>query len=106
MLDAEKNEKGREALPSNDNSMSAPVLNTLIEQDDDTEPGEMSMQALRSASNWSLGKRNTECSIYQAYLGLIDIAEQYIYIENQFFISSTSNSGVENRLVLALFARI
>ena len=55
--------------------MSAPVLNTLIEQDDDTEPGEMNMQALRSASNWSLGKRNTECSIYQAYLGLIDTAE-------------------------------
>ena len=64
------------------------------------------MQALRSASNWSLGRRSTESSIYNCYQELIDKSQKYIYIENQFFISSTSSTGVENRIALCLFERI
>lgn len=64
------------------------------------------MQALRSANEWSLGRKNTENSIYNCYLELIYEAEQFIYIENQFFISSTSATGVENRVVMALYGRI
>ena len=40
------------------------------------------MQALRSASNWSLGRINTESSIYACYCELIKNAQNYIYIEN------------------------
>ena len=64
--------------------------NPLIQMSPDytSRAGTMDMQALRSAGKWSLGKRRTEASIYQAYLGLIENAERFIYIENQFFISS------------------
>lgn len=64
------------------------------------------MQALRSAGDWSLGRRNTEHSIHEAYLESIEAARHYIYIENQFFISSTSSDGVENKVVKAIFNRI
>ena len=46
-----------------------------------------SVQVLRSASEWSAGIKKTENSILQAYYDLIYNAKQYIYIENQFFIS-------------------
>ena len=49
----------------------------------------MTVQCLRSLSNWSGGLSQTECSILQAYYHLIDNAEHYIYIENQFFISKS-----------------
>lgn len=64
------------------------------------------MQALRSASNWSLGRLNTESSIYACYCELIKNAQSYIFIENQFFISSTSKTGVENQIGNALIERI
>ena len=66
------------------------------------------MQSLRSAGKWSLGKTRTEASIYQAYLSLIEKAERFIYIENQFFISSVDvkQGNVENRVAKAIFARI
>jgi phospholipase D1/2 len=47
------------------------------------------VQVLRSASEWSAGIKNTENSILQAYYKLIDEAEHYIYIENQFFVSKS-----------------
>ena len=78
----------------------------MFDGEEGRDVGDLTMQALRSASNWSLGKRNTECSIYECYLELIDKAEHFIYIENQFFISSTSGAGVENRIVKALCVRI
>lgn len=64
------------------------------------------MQALRSASNWSLGRLEVENSIMQCYKEIISKSQKYIYIENQFFISSTSGVGVENDLVQCLFERI
>ena len=45
------------------------------------------VQVLRSASLWSVGIKNKEDSILQAYYYLIKHAKHYIYIENQFFVS-------------------
>ncbi|KAL9650265.1 hypothetical protein ABK040_014920 [Willaertia magna] len=50
-----------------------------------------SAQIVRSISKWS-GSNNDEQSIYAAYLHFIDSAKHYIYIENQYFIGSTSDA--------------
>lgn len=72
------------------------------------ESGKVKCQMLRSASLWSLGlkKENYENSIYIAYLAMITNAENFIYIENQFFISSTAGAPVKNKIAEALIARI
>ncbi|KAI8140212.1 hypothetical protein BJV82DRAFT_624297 [Fennellomyces sp. T-0311] len=46
-------------------------------------------QVLRSSGEWSLGLDETEHSIQNAYIHSIHDAEHFIYIENQFFITST-----------------
>jgi phosphatidylserine/phosphatidylglycerophosphate/cardiolipin synthase-like enzyme len=69
--------------------------------------GTCSCQILRSASHWSCGlpKNQIENSIQFAYLQLIEMAKHYIYIENQFFISSTAGSPVKNDIAKALVLR-
>ncbi|XP_067950671.1 phospholipase D1-like [Watersipora subatra] len=62
-------------------------------------------QILRSCSGWSSGMQNPENSIYNAYMSLIEEAEQYIYIENQFFIS-WCGTEVQNCICEALVNRI
>jgi hypothetical protein len=47
-----------------------------------------------------------ERSIYEAYLSTIRHAQHYIYIENQYFISSTGGSGIQNQIAQALVDRI
>ena len=42
----------------------------------------------------------------QAYYELIEGAQYFVYIENQFFISSTAGSAVQNRVAQALVNRI
>ena len=69
------------------------------------------MQVLRSSSSWSTGVHQTEKSILNCYISMILSAERFIYIENQFFISSVTkqaknNSVVRNRIVKALYKRI
>lgn len=70
--------------------------------------GRMKCQILRSASYWSLGLKfeNHECSIYQAYEDLINKAQHFIYIENQFFISGSAGVPVENRISEFIVNRI
>lgn len=51
---------------------------------------------LRSLSNWSGGLVETEHSILNCYLNLIDNAQHYIYIENQFFISKAFTNEENN----------
>lgn len=46
-------------------------------------------QALRSASSWSYGLPLTESSVHTAVCDMIQASRKYVYIENQFFISST-----------------
>jgi phospholipase D1/2 len=66
------------------------------------------VQLLRSAAKWSFGLDIPERSIYESYIELIENAEHYIYIENQYFISSTSDSTVNptNRVAVALLRRL
>lgn len=68
---------------------------------------------LRSASHWSVGtEQNIEDSIYQAMLKSIQEAEHYIYIENQFFITSStpedsdSAEYISNKIGRALVERV
>ena len=59
-------------------------------------PGKKSdVQVLRSASKWSVGIEETENSICQAYIKLIQEAKHYIYIENQFFVSKSFDKDDE-----------
>ncbi|SCU86048.1 LADA_0D11914g1_1 [Lachancea dasiensis] len=66
------------------------------------------VQVLRSAGNWSLGLKKTEHSIQNAYLKLIETSTHYVYMENQFFVTSSSWDGVvvENKIGDALVDRI
>lgn len=61
---------------------------------------------LRSASLWSVGINETESSIHLAYISLIGESKHYIYIENQFFMSSVAGSPINNSIALALVERI
>jgi len=68
--------------------------------------GTCKVQAVRSVSDWSHGVL-TEASIQAAYIQLINESEHFIYIENQFFISSTKKGDVVTNLIAkALVDRI
>lgn len=70
--------------------------------------GTCEIQVLRSSGVWSLGLKEPEHSIQNAYLKAIETSEHFIYIENQFFITSTTLDGtmIENKIGDALFERI
>ncbi|XP_062081905.1 phospholipase D zeta 1-like [Humulus lupulus] len=64
-------------------------------------------QVIRSVSQWSAGTSQTEESIHKAYCSLIERAEHFVYIENQFFISGLSEDEIiQNRVLEALYRRI
>ncbi|CAI9119042.1 OLC1v1020696C1 [Oldenlandia corymbosa var. corymbosa] len=64
-------------------------------------------QVIRSVSQWSAGTSQTENSIHNAYCSLIEKAEHFVYIENQFFISGLSGDEIiKNRVLEALYRRI
>lgn len=71
-------------------------------------------QAIRSISEWGLGERNgddewRERSIQEAYIDLITNAEEYIYIETQYFISDMSDDydiDERNKMGEAIYNRI
>ena len=70
------------------------------------------VQVLRSACKWSCGSDIDECSIQNAYVDKIKHAKYYVYIENQFFITSlkpggqNGKDGVHNVIGDALVERI
>ncbi|TKX20847.1 phospholipase-like protein 2 [Elsinoe australis] len=71
--------------------------------------GTCQIQILRSCTAWSIGTPNkTECSIMNAYEHLIRNSDHFIYIENQFFISSCTVEGtrIHNKIGDALVDRI
>lgn len=71
--------------------------------------GTCQIQMLRSCASWSMGTPNrVECSIQNAYVHLIETSEHFVYIENQFFVSSCTVEGVtiQNRIGDALVERI
>ncbi|CAO3592720.1 unnamed protein product [Absidia cylindrospora] len=64
------------------------------------------VQVVRSASYWNMEIDN-EDSYYQAHMELIAGAKHYIYIENQYFISSIDSGGaVINKVAKAIVDRI
>ncbi|KAH9825830.1 Phospholipase D Active site motifs, partial [Teratosphaeria destructans] len=70
--------------------------------------GTCQIQICRSACNWSIGTPNkTEHSIMNAYCHLIRNSEHFVYIENQFYISSTTVEGtrIHNSIGDALVER-
>ncbi|CCU81533.1 phospholipase D1/Phospholipase D/PLD1/SPO14 [Blumeria hordei DH14] len=69
--------------------------------------GTCEVQILRSASDWSLGLTETEHSIMTAYCKMIEESEHYVYMENQFFISSceTMNVKIVNKIGDAIVER-
>uniref|UniRef100_A0A5S6QA67 Phospholipase n=1 Tax=Trichuris muris TaxID=70415 RepID=A0A5S6QA67_TRIMR len=64
------------------------------------------VQVLRSACPWSVGNNMMEASIHRAYVGLIENAKHYIYIENQFFVTMLNRTDVQNSIAKALYDRI
>ncbi|KAL9577285.1 MAG: hypothetical protein Q9212_006465 [Teloschistes hypoglaucus] len=71
--------------------------------------GTCEVQMLRSTTWWSIGTPDkTECSILNAYIKMIEQSDHFVYIENQFFISSCEIEGtkIENRIGDALVERI
>nr|POE56425.1 phospholipase d1 [Quercus suber] len=70
--------------------------------------GTCQIQILRSCSPWSIGTPGkTEHSIMNAYCHLIENSEHFVYIENQFYISSCTVEGstIHNKIGDALFER-
>ncbi|KAH7340733.1 hypothetical protein B0J17DRAFT_694350 [Rhizoctonia solani] len=71
--------------------------------------GTCELQICRSAGSWSLGTQSRiEHSIQNAYLKAIQLSEHFVYIENQFFITSTTvnDVAIENKIGDALVNRI
>jgi phospholipase D1/2 len=70
--------------------------------------GTCQIQILRSACQWSLGTTNPECSIMNAYIDMIRNSDHFVYIENQFFITSCEIGGtiIANGIGDALVERI
>ena len=71
--------------------------------------GTCETQMLRSACNWSIGTPDrTEHSIMTAYTDMIQNSDHFVYIENQFFISTCEmdNSKIQNTIGDALVERI
>lgn len=67
--------------------------------------GTVHAQLVRSSADWSMGIAPHEQSIQNAYCELIRNAQHYVYIENQFFITATSEhneSPIHNQVGAAM----
>ncbi|KAI1141927.1 phospholipase D/nuclease [Hypoxylon sp. FL0543] len=69
--------------------------------------GNVKIQLCRSCCEWSAG-HPTEHSIANAYVNAIENAQHFVYIENQFFITATSDEQrpVENKIGASIVSRI
>lgn len=90
----EKQERGDQVVPADESGQVGPCTSCRC-------------QVIRSVSQWSAGTSQTEESIHNAYCSLIEKAEHFIYIENQFFISGLSGDEIiRNRVLESLYRRI
>jgi phospholipase D1/2 len=70
--------------------------------------GTCQVQVLRSCSPWSIGTPNkVEHSIMNAYCALIEGSDHFVYIENQFYVSSCTVEGttIHNKIGDAIVKR-
>lgn len=58
--------------------------------------GPCEVQMVRSSADWSHGLAKPERSVQTAYKDIIENAQRFVYIENQFFITSTADEGEGN----------
>lgn len=67
----------------------------------------ISCQIVRSCTKWSHGIP-TEHSVANAYISIIENSQHFVYIENQFFITATSDvqQPVRNKIAAAIVKRI
>jgi len=79
---------------------------TMVSNISETLDSNCDCQILRSVGDWSYGIPDTEHSIMDTYVKLIRESKYFIYIENQFFISSTAGSPVANTIAQELVDRI
>ncbi|AOA63902.1 Phospholipase D [Komagataella phaffii CBS 7435] len=99
----------RQKRPSRSTPLLLPPADLTPEQLESSRfKGTCEIQLLRSSCNWSLGLKQHEQSIQNAYLKLIETSNHFIYIENQFFITSSAWQGVviENTIGDAIVDRI
>ncbi|GAA5971879.1 hypothetical protein JCM11641_001553 [Rhodosporidiobolus odoratus] len=70
--------------------------------------GTCEVQICRSVGPWSMGITHVEHSIQNAYIKAIQMSDHFVYIENQFFITSTEVEGtvIENKIGDALVSRM
>ena len=71
--------------------------------------GTCEVQMLRSCGEWSMGTPDqVEHSIMNAYIKMIQQSEHFVYVENQFFVSSCEVEGtkIENTIGDAFVERI
>ncbi|OAC98061.1 hypothetical protein MUCCIDRAFT_150547 [Mucor lusitanicus CBS 277.49] len=75
-------------------------------RDESAFKGTCRVQMLRSSAQWSSGIER-EHSIYNAYMECISKSKHFVYIENQFFISATTQDKLlRNKIAQALVERI
>eukprot|EP01133_Synstelium_polycarpum_P003574 gene3574-4089_t len=67
--------------------------------------GTAKVQIVRSVCDWSAGQ-SLENSIYKAYINLINMSQHFIYIQNQFFISSVGQPQPNNQIAFAIFKSV
>jgi len=86
------------------------IIRAYYTSGDPSSHGSCTCQMVRSESNWSLGlntkEDKTEHSIENAYIEIIKQAKSFIYVENQFFISSTAGKPIKNQIAQAMVDRI
>eukprot|EP01126_Amoeba_proteus_P047436 TRINITY_DN5410_c0_g5_i1.p1 TRINITY_DN5410_c0_g5~~TRINITY_DN5410_c0_g5_i1.p1 ORF type:complete len:530 (+),score=87.30 TRINITY_DN5410_c0_g5_i1:39-1628(+) len=86
-----------------------PFLLPSLSMDADIQStGTLNLQIVRSLGSWHLPnfREYPETSIYSAYLHFIQTAKHYIYIENQFFVSSTAGFPVQNKITSVLLDKL
>ncbi|KAI8991608.1 hypothetical protein BDF20DRAFT_845541 [Mycotypha africana] len=78
----------------------------IAARDENNFSGTCRVQLLRSSSRWSSDVER-EHSIYNAYMECITHSKHYVYIENQFFISTTQDDKLlRNKIAQAIVERI
>nr|CAG8445707.1 3808_t:CDS:10 [Entrophospora candida] len=100
--------KDEKAFERKDIPFLTPKGEFVSTRDESRFKGTCNVQLLRSSSVWSSGIK-TESSIYNTYCHLIRTSEHFIYIENQFFITSSNNdpnNTIKNRIGEFIVERI
>jgi phospholipase D1/2 len=106
MEEAKEKQKLTEEIKRGEEHFAKNLIMPVLKKQRSSPMGSCRCQVLRSASTWSFGLDTIERSIHEAYIDLISKAEHFIYIENQFFISSTAEDPVKNKVAEALVMRI